>query len=297
MHKQGPSRQQGFGLLMFVLVLGIIAFTLVLGYSGTLSRQQTNTLEQSQKQYVADSMAQVSRMWKTNALALDNTSGSNTVTAQEVLRLSSVQLRYGASVALSRVLLDPMSNSAYRVFALYLPTTEDETAPFDAAAFESSGELPTCAGSTESCTRRVLGTFSSLRVQRDLAVETEARLRRIASKAQAYFKARMLQDPERNISVNYFRKPSGDCQVHEMDLGCMDTYVPLVELESFGELRATRVAQNLGLGSQELLSGWGSPIEVSNLEDSKVSASPFSMAFRARTPTGETLTIFAVQPL
>lgn len=294
MHQQTPSQQQGFGLLVFVIVIAIVAFSLVLGYSSIMVRQQHNSLAASQKAYLAESVALVAKAWRFSAYAIDHT-GANATTAQDVLTLSGARMRYGVRAVLSRPLIDMTSNTSYRNFVMYLPTPDDEASPFDEASFVSTGEVAACTGA--GCDERLLATFSSLHVERELAAETSARLDRIAAKAQAYFRARMSQDPERNISVNYFRRPSGSCVVGPLDLGCLDAYESLTEAAAGGGVAATRVAQILGLGSQELLNGWGLPMEASNLLESSTAEPPFTMAFRTRTPTGAVLKILAIQAL
>lgn len=301
MRRPGPSRQQGFGLLVFVIATAIVAFTIVVGYAGNLTRKQLVELVPRQNKQLDISLQLVEKMWLQNAYYLDYAAGTRTI--DEVLQLAAVDQRGGMLGALSDVMTIPAEGIAYRALVLYFPTgtdgadDENPANPPDLAHFKATGEFKSCADPGAPCAERVFRVFNSVDVERALAKETSARLQRIAQKAQSYFKARMLQDPERNISVNYFRRPSGGCEVFPQDLGCLDTYEGLVTMSSSTTYVRSRIATILGLNDEELFSAWGQPIEASNLQDSSVAAAPFSMALRARKPLGGFMTIKAIQPI
>lgn len=295
MRRPNPMRQQGFGLLAFVMLSAIVAFTMVVGYAGVMTRREANALPAKQERYVRDSVEAIREAWRSNALTWDAFSLGNTTTAQDILKASGVQLRYGAQVVLSNVVKVDAEGIAFRSVLFYLPVETDETSPPDISAFQSTGSFVSCPSPSDECSKRVYQVFSSADLERALSKETRLRLTRVAEKAQSYFKARMLQDPERNVSVNYFHKPFGACEVMEMDLGCMDTYQPLVSLDSGTSLSRTRLAVNLALTDEELFTAWGRPIEASNLQDSETTDSPYTMTFRAPNQAGGFYTVKAVQ--
>lgn len=289
MRRPSPSRQQGFGLLTFVILTAMVVLAMVSGYSGLLTQQAANALVATQQKYLLDMSATLDTVWDQHAAMLDDPSPSNTVTAAQVLQLAGISPRHGATLVLSNVMVSAADNVAFRYAALYLPAETDATNPPDLAHFMATGEFRTCIDPDAECAERQFRVFSSLDAQRELSTETHRRLKKVAAKAQTYFKARMLQDPERSIDINYFRRPSGTCYVSgSMDLDCLDNYTPLV---------GTRAAQALGLSDEELYTAWGAPIEASNLQDSNTGATPFSMAFRARRPLGDFMTVRAVQQL
>lgn len=290
-----PSRQQGAGLLFFVVMMTVIALSFVLGYSGVMARQQATSSERAHREYVAQSLLKIEQAWRLNAYAYDSPASQSSLTVDSVLSNAGVLPRFGMEAVLSGPLVDPATNLTYKVLAIYLPRILDGEAAIDFTGFKASGVLPPCSGAT--CPDRILESFSSLDLERELNVETNARLNRIALKAQAYFKARMLQTPERDVSINYFRKPSIDCVVSAIDLDCLDAYTPLSEMTDGSTLTASRTANNLALGSGELLTAWGQPIEASTLLDSSTSSPPYTMVFRAKTPTGAYLKVIAVQQL
>jgi hypothetical protein len=301
MRKPGPVRQQGFGLLSFVIVTTVVALSLVLGYAGILTRKVANELAESEKAYVKDVSNRIAAMYPQYAGRLDSSSGSNISSIADVLRLSGVTLRPIAAAAISNVFTSPAwpqgEGLSYRNIVVYLPADTDSTNPPDLARFRTTGIFASCTDAASECGDRVFHLFSSLDLQREMSRETQLRLNKIASKAQSYFKARMMQDIERNIDVNYFRQPSGDCEVSALDLGCTDTYMPLATVSSAGGLTVTRMARNLSLTDEELFSAWGDPIEATNLLDSETGSTPFTMSFRAQKPAGGHYTLRAVQQL
>lgn len=297
MRRPGPLRQQGFGLLSFLVVTVVVVLTLVLGYSGILTRKAANDLRSNQIAYLQESADRIESMWTQFAGQLDRVGGGSSVTAADVTRLAGINLRHGAQVALSDVLTIPAEGVSYRVVALYLPAETDSVNPPDIAQFQATGVFQSCIAADEECGERVVHVFSSLELERGMLREAQLRLNKVASKAQSYFKARMLQDVERNIDINYFRDPSGECEVQAMDLPCWDVYEPLSTMAPLGGLDRTRMADILALTDEELFSPWGDPIEASNLLDSETEESPFTMSFQLRTPAGDTMRITAVQQL
>lgn len=293
-----PVRQQGFGLLSFVYLTSIIALSLVVGYSGLLARKVSNELLDRQSRYASEVVAQLEAAWPQFAARLDSpdTSISN-VPLADVLRVSGITLAPRAQAEMSSVLLLPGEGLTYRNIVVYLNTETDTTNPPDLDSFRATGEFVSCSDPGQDCAQRPFAVFSSLDIERGLARETQLRLNKVASKAQFYFKARMLQDVEKNIDVNYFRRPNGDCEVEFMDLGCVDTYQPLATVNGMGGLDVSRMANRLGLNDEELFTAWGEPIEVSNLQDSVTDATPFTMSFRARKPDGSYYILKAVQQL
>lgn len=297
MRRPGPSRQQGFGLLILVIATGIVAFSIVVGYSGMMTRKEVNDLPVRRAQRVDEAIAALDRMWPQRAYQLDDTSAANAAATQDVLDLAGIQLRGGAQAELSKVQTIASEGIAWRAVVVYYPSETDSTNPPDIAGFVNTGKFSTCIDASSLCAERVFRVFNSAEAERALAKETSARLVKVASKAQSYFKARQLQDPERNYSVDYFRKPLGGCETLQQDLGCMDTYTPLAALASPGVYSSHRAAVAIGLTDEDLFTAWGQPIEASNLLDSSTNDAPFSMSFRARKPMGGYIYMKALQQL
>lgn len=295
MNRSRPLRQQGFGLLIFVIIVATIAFGLVVGYSSVLTRQTANQVPARDEAYLTAAMAQAAASWREAAFWLDELSPSNAFTVDDLLKNANVQLQYGAQAALSDVLM--AEGVSYRTLVIYMPSDSDAVNPPDLTAFQTTGEFSPCTNPSAYCAPRLYKTYSSFDLQKELAKEAQARLAKVAFKAQSYFKARMLLEPERNVSVNYFRKPLGECVSASNDLGCLDTYQPLAIHDTAGGYSTSEVAQHLGLTAEELFSPWGPPIEASNLEDSETSAPPYTMSFRAANPWGGYFVVKATQAL
>lgn len=288
MRRPGPSRQQGFGLLLMVVLMSMVTLMFVTGYSGLLTQQAANSLKASQQKYLLQSAQSLGAVWDTHALTLDNPVSGNSVTAADIYRLAGIAPRYGMQLAVSNVLTLSPEGIPYRNAVVYLPTETDTVNPPNLAHFLATGQFISCMNGPTDCDERQFKVFSSAELERRFYNETHYRLQQVAAKAQAYFKARMLQDPERAIDINYFRRPAGVCSSTSQDIGCIDAYV---------ELRHQWAATVFGLAAEELETAWGNPIEVSNLQDSSTAATPFSMSFRARMPNGTYMTVRAVQQI
>lgn len=296
MRRPNPQRQQGFGLLVFVIMTAVVAFSIVIGYSGILARTQGNQLVANQQRYLNDAKAAVLTFYEQHAFSIDEQSMSNTTTIAQIISGANVPTRYVMQSALSNILTSP-EGLRYRAVALWLPSDSDVDNPPDLAKFIATGQFVSCINTSAYCAPRQSAVFDSADIEREFAKQTVARLERVAMKAQSYFKARTLQDPERNVSVNYFRTPSGNCEVSPMDLQCLNNYTPLANLAGSGTFVPTRTAKNLGLSDDEQVSAWGRPIEASNLTDAVTDDTPYTMVFRAATPAGTYYTIKAVQQL
>lgn len=288
MRRPIPSRQQGFGLLILVVLTAMVTLMFVTGYSGLLTQQAANTLKTTQERYLLETAKSLEAVWEQHAVTLD--APGSTATSADILRMTGISPRHGAQLLLSNVLISTVDNLAYRNAVVYIPTESDTTNPPNLAHFLSTGEFISCINAGDVCDARVFRVFSSLEVQRKKSAETYFRLQKVAAKAQSYFKARMMADPEHAIDINYFRAPSGSCSAtRDMDLGC--------SMDSYQQLRNEYAKYVFGLSDEELYTAWNTPIEVSNLQDSSTTAVPFSMAFRARRPLGDYVVVRAVQQL
>jgi hypothetical protein len=295
MRRPNPSRQQGFGLFAFVLVTAAVAFTLVVGYASLLTRKAANTLLKDQGTFVTRQIADIEKAWPAQAVRLD--APGSALTEQDLAQYVGYSAKYGSQLVMSDVLTKNDEGLTYRNVLLYIPTQSDVDNPPDVAAFRKTGEFVSCSAAGAYCEQRAYKVFSSLNVERKLAVESQLRLMKVVFKAQAYFKARMLQDPERNVSINYFRAPGGDCPGLDEDLGCLDSYTYVAQMDSVGGYSTHRAATMLGLTDEELFSAWGEPIQASNLLDSRINDVPYTMVFRARKPNNTYITITAVEPI
>ncbi|KWU17834.1 hypothetical protein [Burkholderia cenocepacia] len=295
MSRLSPKRQQGFGLLVFVLIATTIALSLVLGYSGLLTRQEALARPAKIQAYLSDARSQILSFYARNLSQIDSASVGS-VTATDLLSGANVNVRYGMQAALSNPLAGD-SGLSYRRMVLYLPTETDGTNPPDVAGFVANGNFQSCIDSSKECATRYYMVFDSLTLEKAALTETKHRLEQVAYKAQAYFKARMLLDPEHNISIDYFRPAFGGCSPGLNDLQCLDTYTPLAVMSSGSWSALTNVPSTIGLTNEELISAWGDPIQASNLTDSETGSPPFTMVFRAPSPFGGYFTVKAVQQI
>lgn len=277
--------QKGFFLTALTVVLSVIAFIFILGYSSYYSKRQSLTLIQTQQDYVLEAKSRLLEAYAANALQIDSDLTYSPYRASDAwFAMGGISKKWNVSLGVSDRLT--REGVKYTSVTLWLPTETDGTNPpvFDAA----TGNFQSCTNAP--CPARVFTTFTGLGIQLDARNKTYALLNTAAVKAQAFFKARYLSDVLRDISVNHFRAPRGSCgTVGPDEIPCID---------NFTALRMTPVPALIGLDSQVLTNAWGTDLEVTNLAGgSNTASAPYSMAFSTRDPWGGTLQIFAVQPL
>ena len=287
--------EQGFGLLIFVVIVLAVAVALVTGYWSTLAYQQKNAQLVQQQAYLAQAQRSLQAYYQQNAYVLDQSGLGNVTTIGGLLAAAGVQRQYGMQAALSQVLASPEGLS-YRVVVLYLPSDTDSANPPGLTTFGTTGAFTSCSTSGP-CAPRAYVVFSSLGIERTLDKATDDLLSTVAAKAQVYFSDRQrAEDPERNVYNNYFLTPYLACDATPEDLDCLPNFTNLSGTDGNGNLVLTRTAVNLGLSPFETVSAWGQPIQATN-ENGVSPSPPYTMLFRAETPAGTYLTKTAVEQL
>lgn len=289
-------KQRGFGLLAFVMLSGVLAFSLVVGYAGVLTRTEAANIIQKKADYLEQVEAQLESYWRQNAGSLDRLGLGNALAEDALVSQAGISLRYGLRLAISDVLTVPGEPVSYRKVLLLVPSAHIDLEDLNLGEFFTLGRTPFCQTIAEvECAQGLIRVFSSQPIQQEYTAQARGQLTRIASAAQSYFRAQMLQDPERNLSVNYFRAPSGSCGSVTGQMPCIDAYTALATLDLAGRPTPHSAAVILNLSNQDLITPWGSPVEASNLQDSESTTPPYTMSFRVRTPSGQNISIKALQ--
>ena len=283
------SSQGGFFLIALTAVLATIAFIFILGYSSAYSKRQSQSLHQNQTAYLLDVKTRLENAYATDRLNID---ADLTYAAYRTpapwyemagINPSAATNRWSLEIAVSdRISRDGIM---YTVVALWLPTDTDATNPpiFNTA----DGTFQSCT--TAPCPERAYTTLSGYGLQVAAQNDTKKTLNDVAFKAQSYFRARMLTDPTRNISINYFMPPFVACSGTTDDIPCIPNYTAI---------DATPLPALIGLDSDERKNAWGLDIEATNITDSNIISPPYTMSFRTQSPwAGTSYQIFAVQPL
>lgn len=277
------NSQRGFYVTALTVVLATIAFVFLLGYSSYYAKRESQSLLDNQKTYLYDLKSRLLEAYATNLLDIDaDLTYASYRDADRWFELAGLSRRWELQIAVSDRL--EKDGVKYTVLALWLPTETDAANPptFDPA----TGAFSSC--SLAPCPDRAYTTVSGYDLQAKAAADTKKTLEQLAEKAQAYFRARNLAEPTHNVSTNYFLAPYGTCTVTAEDLPCAPTYTAIV---------GTTVPQVLHLDSDQTKNGWGLDVEFSNVQDSNITAPPYTMSFRTTDPWGNPLTILAVQPL
>jgi type II secretory pathway pseudopilin PulG len=279
-------RQQGFFLTALTAVLSVIAFIFILAYSSYYAKRSTLTLVQSQQAYLYEAKARLLEAYAAHAENIDADSSASAYRSGDAwLALAGISPKWEIAVGVSDRLTK--EGVKYTSVTLWLPSEDDGTNP--ASYDKSTGTFKSCA--TAPCASRVYTSFDGLGIQLNARNRTYAILNAAAVKAQSYFKARYMTDVVRDISINHFRAPRGDCgSISADEMPC---------IADFTAVKNTDVPRLIGLDTQALTNAWGRDIEVTNLSGgSNTAVAPYTMAFRTSDPWGgPPIVIYAVQPL
>jgi hypothetical protein len=260
-------RQGGYAVLALAVVIVTIAAAVVVGWSTTTTVAQANGLRHAQRAYLLEVRAQVEAWYERELAQVDRDVPAPD--PRQVLREAGIAPRWGLRVAISdRLMRDGV---AHRVFAAWLPV-EGDTSAFDV----STGRFTPSAN-----TQWV--SLSGFDLQARALADTRSRLARAARQLEAGYRARLLADPGRDVTVNRFRAASCAAPMAG-EIPCIDSYVPI---------GSTRLAEVAGLEPQAAVNAWGGPVEASNAVDSSW-VMPFSMALRTATPWGDTISMRAL---
>jgi hypothetical protein len=259
--------ESGHAVLAMVAVVVTIAGAVVAGWATLATRTQSDTLAQVQQAYLEEVRASLLGWYLRELGRIDQS--VEAPDAARLLREAGLAQRWGLRVSASDRL--SRDGTAYRVIAAWLPG-EADASTLDPA----TGRFTPSAG-----VRWIV--VSGFELQAGAVSETRARLDRLARHLESTYRARLLSDPSRDVTVNRFRALR--CASPEAgELPCIDDYAS-VDASGLG----------LAVGLDPLLrtNAWGGPIEASNGVDAS-QAMPFSMALRTTTPWGGTLAVSAV---
>lgn len=285
--------QRGAALLSFAIFLGVIVMGAITAMSSGILRKQQATLELRQRAYVDDIMARVEMFYETNAGQLDRDSTWANFSENNFKAAALDQQRFNVELKLSNRLTAPDNTVKYRRVLVYLPTDTDATNPPDLSSFETTGTFHSCSDPSLPCDKRVFAIYDAMDLQKRNYADTVRRMQQIALNAQSYFKARVLQDPERNAAINYFMPPSGCASAHPNDIPCL----PLAG-GGFVNLDYAGVEGPLALSPAMYLNAWGTPIQVTNMAPhAETAMPPYSLVIRTQSPWGGFLSVYATQAL
>lgn len=279
MRLEGLKRQnRGSALLVFIVAVSVIALTLVVGMAHQFSVAQNLKLPERQRAYLQVIKQQLDQAYSVRAQDPDtHPAGVRHVDipgGTDVLSWTNMQPKWGVSAIISNRLTHP-DGYFYRRIAIWLPREGDAANPPDVAKFVGTGEFDPCRGTT--CPDRAFEIFDSIPDEQRRFDLSRKRMGQLALRAQSYFLTRQLQEPERNVSVNYFRDPVGACTRQARDIGCIDGWT---------RLENTPIPELMSLSSSDLVSSWGTPIEVINqAPEAQTDDAPFTLVYRTCTDT------------
>lgn len=289
-----PKQQSGFGLVVFVAILGAIALSLVINPYSALLHEKKIGRESLNLKKVELVRNQVQSLYSRNLLSFDDSvMSAGTLKARlesEIPDRGLVQLVVG----------DPKvapDGTPYRRIMIYLPSETEQVNPPTFATYKTTNVWSDCTNPSARCDPPIRLEFSSEDLQRQTYQLAFSRMSKAVSKVQSFNKARWKQDPEGSLVPNYFRVASNTCSMVEPgDIGCISNYTALVSSTyPAASAYVHDAVAKLQLSPDELISPWGTPLEITNEEDSEYRSPPYTMAMRYKAPNGVYLKMYAVQ--
>lgn len=270
------KRQAGF-IVPTVLALSVsVAAMIYIGFAMNLAATESARLDEKKQQWIRETQDAVDAWYRRNAQDIEADSGA--VSQNTVLQEAGVRLEYGAQFASTT--RRSAGGIMYHNLAIWLPHQDATGTGLDSTTGSfNPGTLP----NGESAPTR-FAFINGRAIETDLYLETVKRMRRNASILESYFKARVLADPDSDSGVNYYR--AADCSNPKNgELPCIDTHIAL---------SSSGVMEVVGLAHNDVMSSWGSAVEISNLEGLP-SGDP-SISIRTNTPWGESIQVIGVRP-
>jgi hypothetical protein len=274
-HHATCARQRGTAAMMLVLWSFVAVFYLLFAPQIAASAKAYDALGAAEQAYLDDIALRLETFYRRNAAVIDSASAfaipPATLWAQLGIQAKPT-LQLGISERLSG------SEVGFRRFVVWLKRRSPDPSVFVATsgAFTPGPDVPYRVVDGEA-------------IQGALREETLRRMKTFAAQLEQRFRAKFEGDPLRSLSVNHFRALGPSCSAALDDIPCIDVHTDVNAAANFGMLLSTDPLR--------LTSAWGARFSVSNLEDSRATAPPYTMAIRAALPWGGSLLVNAIQPL
>lgn len=298
----GRRGEQGAAMLSFAIFLGVAILSIVTAFTASIATKQSSTLHARQELYLRALVPKIEAYYEANASLIDADLTWREFTSEKLKRDLLETPKWGAQLWISNPLSLP-EGIKYRRIIVFLRTDTDDRNPPDEEQFTTTGVFVSCSDASKPCESRKTLIYEGQALQRKNYQATISKLESLAARAQSYFKSRVLQDPERNVSLDYFRPPFGNCTgIAPYDLPC--TELSGTPYQALGDTTVgAQFMQVLGLEDSYTVNAWGAPVEVAN-SGPDVNwcrpgdcMPPFTLAIRTRTPYGGFIKVRAVQPM
>lgn len=269
-------KQRGFvAATALVATLSIVA-AIYFSFAYSVSVKARNRLDERRNEWIQETQKQLSAWYLRNA----NTIEANTaaIPVSSILSGAGINIDFGAQVASTAQL--SANGISYHSVAIWLPA--DGATGTGLNMVNGSFNVGTMPNGTPAPTKYALA--NGLMIETATYVGTLKKMRRDASKLEAYFNARFLSDPNGDAAENYYR--AADC-MNPIDgqLPCIDTYTPLA---------SSGIMSTVGFSPDDAVDGWGNPVSVSNLAG--VPAGQIAISLVSTTPWGSQIQILGVRP-
>jgi len=292
--RAGRRTQEGAVALVATFILGALFFGLFVSFSDRITSAALAKRDESVRAALAETRDAVLAGYRSRLGEIDGTATHMTFTGKAGVReLLMRDLPPSIEADMSDRLTDPLTGRYYRRIALWHPDDGDAVSPpqFDRA----TGVLVRCGqpispGGSPNCARGYQVVIDTRHLHEQAEAQARRTLNDIATAAQVFFHARLHSDPSRNASLNHFRAPHGCSRRQYYEMPCVDEFTPIRDVPEAAEVLSLNA-------TTQLINPWGLPYELSNLEGSDSEVPPYSMAFRTRTPWGQSIQVKAVEPL
>lgn len=262
------------GTALVATISIIVAIYMSFAYG--VSIKARNRLDERRNEWIQETQKQLSAWYVRNANTIESNSAA--IPVSDILAGAGIRIDFGAQVASTAQLA--ANGIAYHSIAIWLPA--DGATGTGLNMTDGSFNVGTLANGTPAPTKYALA--NGLMIETAAYVGTIKKMRRDASKLEAYFNARFLSDPNGDTAENYYR--AADC-TSPMDgqLPCIDAYTPLA---------SSGIMNTVGFSADDAIDAWGNPISVSNLDG--VPAGQIAISLVSTTPWGSQIQILGVRP-
>ena len=267
---RSAHRQRGSVVAWLVILLAVTAIAVTAGEAELLANKQHNDRPYIEEAYLRQTGAAVTAWYQRNLASID-AAGAADPNVNDVLTGAGILPRYGLHIAVSQ--RQSAGNLNWHVVALWINDSETDTTTFNA----STGVL-----NPDSKARSLV--VSGQLLQQAAWQATTAAVNSVVVALNSFAQHRQAANGG-DLTRNPFR--AADCNnVAPGELPCLDNYVS-----------AATVSPQLGMNASQLVDAWNGVLQVSNGADSKTTMPPYSMAIKAVSPWGASVTGTALQTI
>lgn len=254
-------------------IVALIYFSFAMG----ISAKEAGEREDSKREWILETQKKLDAWYERNKAVID--ADPDPIDTGLIVKQSGIVLEYGAQIESTARM--SAAGIGYHNIAIWIPHDGASGTGLNLSTGEFNPGLLS-DGVTPAPTKFVFTNGRAIQTRAYLS--TVRKMRANASRFEGYYHAKLASDPDADASIDYFR--AADCSAPiNGELPCIDTHT---------DIGPANVQALLGLSDDDIVSDWGTAVQVSNLDG--LPAGGHSISLKTSTPWGVAIQIIAARP-